>query len=423
MTHAIPNGEARVRMRKLVGWGIIGQAGYVASQFLLLLALARFASVAEVGHFGFANALVVPVVFLLNLGMRVNQATDISRRYSFQEFLLLRTIATAVAYLVIVVIAFTAVDAVTRPIILVFGAAKAVEMFSDFFYGIFQRAERLEFVARSLALRGFGSAILFAIILAATGATALAFAAHLVVWVLVAIFVDYLPAHRIAMQGEEIRPARWNAVFEMARSSVSLGVNSMLAALQNSLPRYIIGWVISIVALGQFTVVAYANQAIVTVFTAIGQSITSRLAFYAVNSNRQAFFGNLHKLIGLILVGGLGATLVGLGIGGWLIRTVFGAEYDNLGPLFALCILSATLQACVIILQSGLFAFRDFHLSMILRGFSIGLMSVACFVGAWVGGLIGLSWGMSFTFLIHSIALWLVLQRKKFSEPDRTVEP
>lgn len=422
MTDTMPSGEARVRMRKLVGWGLVGQLSYVVSQFILLMALARFASVEEVGRFGFASAIIIPVFFFFNLGLRVNQATDITHRFNFSEFLVVRIVATILGCVIILGIAFVTLDPATRLITLVFGAAKAAETFSDFFYGVFQRAERLEYVARSLTLRGFGSAILFAAILAGTGSTSLAFLANFVIWALVAVFVDYIPARRIAARDGDLGPVRLQSVMELTRSSLPLGVNQLLSALQGNLPRYIIGWMIGIAALGHFTVVSYAMQAILTVTTAIGQSISSRLAFYVSTGNRKAFLGFFHKF--LLLVAGAGAlgTLISYLIGGWLIETIFGPDYAGLGLLFALCILASTLRAAVIILQSGLFAFRDFDLNMILRAISIGLMFAACLIGAWAGGLIGICWGMSFAFLIHSIALWLVLQRKKFSAHDRTVE-
>ncbi|WP_424934302.1 lipopolysaccharide biosynthesis protein [Amaricoccus macauensis] len=418
MSESIPRGEGRVRMRKLVSWGLVGQISYVISQFILLMALARFASVEEVGRFGFASAIIIPVFFFFNLGLRVNQATDVAHRFSFNEFVYIRTIATALGCLVILIIAFTVLDPATRLITLVFGAAKAAETFSDFFYGVFQRAERLDYVARSLAVRGFGSAVLFTIILAGTGSTGLAFLANLAVWVVVAIFVDYLPARRIAVRDGDIGPVRKDYVRELVRSSLPLGVNQLLSGLQGNLPRYIIGWMIGIAALGQFTVVSYAMQAVMTVTNAVGQSISARLAHYVASGNRRAYMKFFHVFLLFVTVAGVAGTLLSYVIGDWLIEFVFGSNYAGLGLIFALCILASVLRACVIILQSGLFAFRDFHLNMILRCFSIGLMFAACLIGAWSGGLIGLCWGMILTFFVHSVALWAALQRKQFIAPD-----
>jgi O-antigen/teichoic acid export membrane protein len=418
MTDTMPHGEARISMRSLVGWGVIGQMSYVASQFILLLALARFATVAEVGHFGFANAIITPIFFFFNLGLRVNQATDIGRQFNFNEFLFLRAACTTIAYLLILVIAFAVLDPQTRFVALVFGAAKAAETFSDLFYGFFQRGERLQYVARSLALRGLGSAVLFTIILASSGSIATAFFANLGVWLLVAVFVDYLPARRLAVRDGDIGTVRLRSVVALAWSSLPLGMNALFSALQGNLPRYITGWLLGLVALGQFTIVGYAMQAIMTVTMAISQSISSRLAFYVSIGNRKAFFNTFRKFVLLIAVAGGSGAVASLVIGDWLIRTVFGPDYAGLGMLFAICILSAALRAAVIILQSGLFASRHFRLSMVLRAFSLALMFVFCLAGAWWGGLIGLAWAMALTFLLHSIALWVSLKRMAFPAPE-----
>lgn len=414
ITEAMPRGEAGIRIRKLVGWGVIGQVSYLVSQFILLLALARFSTVEEVGLFGLSSAIIIPVFFFFNLGLRINQSTDIAREFSFREFLVLRSISTAAGYLLILIIAFVTLDPASLMVTIVFGAAKAAETFSDLFYGFFQRAGKIEYVARSLTLRGFGSALLFTAILAVTHNTAAAFLANLLVWVLVALFVDYLPARRLATQDGDKGQFRMSAVFALARSSWPLGINALVSALQGNLPRYIIGWTLGVVALGQFTVVSYSMQAVLTLTTAISNSISPRLAFYVSVGNRKGFFKIFHKFILLLALGGGVGSLACLVIGDWLIQLVFGAQYTGLGVLFAVCTLAATLRASTIILQSGLFATREFHLSMFLRIASLVVMFVICFAGVWIGGLTGLSWGIALSFFLHSVALWVTLQRIPF---------
>ena len=107
---AAPEHTPGSSLRKLVGWGVLGQLCYVLSQFLLLVALARFASIEDVGRFGLVGAIILPIYWFFNLGVRINQATDARDLHSFREFLVLRFLASCVAYGFIVGIAFVAVD-------------------------------------------------------------------------------------------------------------------------------------------------------------------------------------------------------------------------------------------------------------------------------------------------------------------------
>jgi len=279
MTLQADGGTRRpIRLRRLVGWGLLGQFAYVIGQFALLTALAQFATVEDLGRFSYASALIIPVYRFFNLGVRVNQATDAGSIYRFSEFFALRCVASSVAYVVILAMGFVLVDAETRLIMLVFGAAKGVETFCELFYGSFQKADRIALSARSLALRGLGGAVGFTIVLALTGSLPWSYSALFVIWLAVAVLVDYPATRRLVTASGDTAPARWSQVWHLARSSLTLGVNALLAALQGSTPRFVINFVLGLAALGRFAVIAYAMQAATTVIMAIGQSIVARLA-------------------------------------------------------------------------------------------------------------------------------------------------
>lgn len=416
MTAVQPTGEARVRIRTLVGWGLTGQLSYVASQFLLLFALVHFSTVEDVGRFGLATAIILPINALFGLQLRYNQATDVARQFNFNEFLYVRTVAGLIAYVVVLAVSFLFLDPAARMITIVFGAAKGIENFSDLFYGGFQRADRNDRVARSLILRGVGGSILFTAILATTHIVELAFLGLLVSWATVAFFVDYRLARQLARADGDIEPVRKSNLIALVRSSVPLTINALLAALQSSTPRYIISWTLGIAALGHFAVVAYAMQATTTVVQAINQSIVARLAFFASVGNRRAFFKVIYRFIAGIASLSLVGVVASLVVGDWIIEAVFGSDYANQGYLLAICILNVGLRSGVVFFQGGIIAFRRFDLGAKLRFFSTALMFVTCFIGAKLDGLTGVAWGMAVVFLVHAIALCIMLQRMPFSE-------
>lgn len=406
-----PKGEARISVRRLLGWGILGQMAFVISQFLLLTVLARFAQVEDVGRFGLTTAVVTPVYWFFNLGMRENQSTDTRSVFRFREFLALRLMGTGFAYLLIVAIAFLAMPSEIRSVMLVFGAAKGLESVSLLYYGLFQKAERIQYVARSLILRGFGGTFAFAIVIWLTGGTAEAYSALFLAWLLVLILVDALPARKLAQNLGDDGEIRQGKLRELAMTSLPLGISGLLTALQTSTPRFVIGSLLGVAALGQFTVVAYALQASQQIVTAISQSISARLAHQIVNGNRHALFTLLRKL--LVGLGGVGVifAMISLVFGNWILTGLFGNDYEGLATLLAMIVIAAMAAASVNILQAALIASRRFSLQSWLRLFSLTLTAVATLVGTLVGGLEGTVIGLVIASFSHAIVLIWLLRR------------
>lgn len=415
----VPRGEARVSLRRLVGWGVTGQLSYVVSQFLLLVALARYASVADVGRFGLVSAIILPIYWFFNFGVRANQATDTRGEFRFHEFLALRILASVVAYGLIVVLAFIVVDPAARLVMLVFGAAKGVETYSELCYGAFQRADQMSSVALSLILRGFGGTAMFWIVIAQTGSTSTAYCGLLAVWVVVAGGLDLMRALRMAHAAGDRGPVRPDILRRLAFSSLPLAFNALLSALQGSMPRYVTGHFLGLIALGHFTIVGYAMQAVTTIVNAIGQSIVARLAHYAMVGSRKAFLRILTRFLMLIAAGAVVTSLAMLVIGNWLLTLIFGADYAGLGRLLALVMIASGTVAAATILQSGLLATRRFGDNMRIRIASFAAQLICTLIGALTLGLVGVVLGVIAAGFVQGTMLWLALYHMRF-EPGGT---
>lgn len=410
-----PSGEARVSLRRLVGWGLIGQLSYVASQFVLLVALARYASVADVGRFGLVSAITLPIYWFFNLGIRVNQATDTRGAFRFREFLALRIGASLLAYGLIVGLAVFVVDPSARMVMLVFGAAKGVETYSEQCYGAFQRADRMSAVAESLILRGIGGTAAFWAVIALTGSTSAAYGALLAVWIAVAVGVDLVRAWRMAQSAGDLGPVRPHVLRSLAFGSLPLAFSALLSALQGATPRYVIGHFLGLVALGHYTVAGYAMQAVMTITNAIGQSIVARLAHFVAIGDRRAFRHALSRFVMLIALGSALSAVVMLILGDWLLVTVFGPDYAGQGGLLALVMVAAGTSASAAMLQSGLIATRRFGQNLRLRIVSFAAQLAGTVIGVLSLGLPGVVLGMIVTTALHGALIWAALRNTPFA--------
>ncbi|HVM52619.1 MAG TPA: oligosaccharide flippase family protein, partial [Acidimicrobiales bacterium] len=148
-----------------VRWSVGGSGIHAVVQFVMLLALARFGSAAEVGRYAWALALTAPVQLLSNLGLRGLLASDVARSHSLGAYFVLNGLTSALALLVSASLALVLVSRSVAAVVLAVACSKAVESLCEVSYGVFQRSSRMDLIAWSLgwrALLGGGGFVLAA---------------------------------------------------------------------------------------------------------------------------------------------------------------------------------------------------------------------------------------------------------------------
>ncbi|MFG6531976.1 MULTISPECIES: lipopolysaccharide biosynthesis protein [unclassified Sulfitobacter] len=397
-------------MRTLLGWGVLGQLVYVVSQFVTLLALTRFATVAEVGIYGLATAVVIPVFFFFDLNIRMNVAASNKSAYSFHDFRNLLLISASIGFLIVLFIGGAAFSGSALTILVILAATKVAESLSNFSYGVFQRFDRMQRVAGSLILRSMGGTLVFVLFLLNGVPIEFAFLGQLFVWTTIALFIDLFQAHKLwRAQGapEGFVPIR---TIELARNSVFLALNGLLSALQGNTPRYVIGWLLGVVALGQFTVVGYAMQAISTVAMSAMQSLASRFNRLISDQEGRVLWGVLRRIFVIIIL----CAVIGVGLslmfGDRLVQAAFGRDYAHLGGLLAICVLAAALRSGALALQMCLLAARRFRQNLLIRLWASSAMVILCIIGGSQAGLTGIAWGMCAALIVHVAALAVAVQ-------------
>ncbi|WP_316365162.1 lipopolysaccharide biosynthesis protein [Candidatus Thiodiazotropha sp. CDECU1] len=400
--------KRKAGVKKQITWGVIGQLTYIIGQFVVLSALARFASPEDVGRFALAGAIIMPVFAFFNLGLRFNQATDIVQESTLPEFIGLRVLTTTLGFLIILCVGFLLIDDdSTRLILIIFGLAKAVETFSDLFYGVFQIARRMELVARSQVARSLFSSLLFCGILINTESVEIAFTGHLVSWLLVAVLFDYRKAKRVSPSTE--RTVSLISLLAIARQSLPLGLAGFLSMLNASVPRLVIESFMGLAALGYFTVIAYALQAGITIVLAISHSITSTLAGYSAEGNKRAFRLLLTKIVGLFTALGILMLPIAYYFGDYLIVLLFGEKYQGLNIVFTLIMVVLIVSTWSNIFQIGVIARREFINHAISRLLLLVLMLSFTIPGVFYGGLEGVAIAMAFAHAGQAVYLYWLL--------------
>lgn len=406
----------QVRTRTLIQWGVFGQGIYLVTQFLTLVVLTRLVPVEDVGAFGLASSIVIPVFFFFSLNIRANYASGQRAGFGFYDYLGLLAVFALGGYAFIVAVAWLGFSGTPRMLMMVIGAAKVAESFSNLAYGVFQRQDRMDMVAGSLALRGITSTVVFALVLVNGAGVVAAFAAQMAVWVAMALLVDLRKARRLSHDTGDAAPATLGQMRALGRVSLFLGYNGLLAALQSNMPRYVITNALGVVALGYFTVVGYALQAISTLVSAVTSSLVARLSHYLETNDSYALRTTVLKLVaGLAFLFAVGIAIT-LPLGDWLLGALFGTPYAHLGWLLTIILVAAALEGVAQVLETVLISARAFRRIVAIRIGVATAMFAGCVSGAALGGLGGVAWGICAAFAAN-IALLLYALRTLNARP------
>jgi O-antigen/teichoic acid export membrane protein len=415
----IPSGRKRLSLRLNVSWTLAGNVIYAACQWGMLVILAKRGSPEMVGRFALALAMTAPVFMLTNLQLRAVQATDAAGRYVFGDYFSLRLTATAVALVVILGIAsFSRYGLDTVLVVLMIGLAKASESISDVIYGLVQKHERMDLIARSMVLKGALSICVFGAILALTGNLVWAAAGLACVWLLVLGTYDLGLARQFATsyaadaRRHAVAP-RWSlgTSLRLARLSLPLGLTMMLLSLNTNVPRYFIEHYSGPRALGFFAAIAYLMVAGSLVINAIGQAATPRLAAYWAAANVRAFRALLLRLCGIAGILGTGGVLVSLIAGKQVLRLLYRADYASYLDVFTCLLIAAGIGYVASILGYGMTAARLFAPQLPLFTIVLAFSALGSFRWVPAYGLRGAAYALTLAAAIQLLGSLAILVR------------
>lgn len=386
-----------------IAWTFAGNAVYAASQWGLLIILAKLGSPEKVGQLALALAITVPVFLFSQLHLRAVQATDARNDFHFPDYRGLRMITTLLALAVTVgIVGLAGYRRETALTILLVGLARAFESMSDVYWGVHQQNERMSRIAKSMMLRGTLSLAVVTPVIWATGsvlwvAVGLALSGALIFLLYDRPGVASAPGWGLrasqdsAAPGSRSRPLRWRPAICLAlfKLSLPLGLVMMLISLAANIPKYFVAGYHGEAALGIFAALYCLPATGNTVIGACGQAATPRLAkLYALGA-LTGFRVLVRRLLCLgALCGGLGVITVvvaGREILTLLYRSEYARDVDILLGLSFVALVSYLAQ----FLGYAMTAARQFRPQVPLFAIVAGATALACWIFVPVYGLAG----------------------------------
>lgn len=370
-------------LRTNVSWTFLGNMIYAATQWGVLIALAKFGTPELVGQYSLALAVTAPVILLTNMQLDNVQSTDAKRLYHFHDYFNLRFIMTALGLLMILgIVLVSGYRPEVALIVMAVGLTKAFEAISNIFYGLLQQRERMDRIAKSLILRGVLALAFFSVGLLLSKNILVAILGIALAWLLVLLFYDLRSGMLILGRAELFKALKPNRDFgKLARLTwlaLPLGFVMMLISLNSALPRYFLESSHGEHTLGIFSALTYITVAGSTFVGALGGSATPRLAKYYAELDYVAFRRLVVKLIGIVLVIGVAGVLVAALFGQPLLTLIYESQYAEQVEIFVLAMLMAAVGYVSSIFGYSMTAIRFFRVQLILYALVTAATLVGC---------------------------------------------
>ena len=416
--HVNPVKAPGLSLRTNFSWTLAGNLLYAASQWGFLILLAKLLNSAAVGEFAFALAVTAPIMIFANQGLTGLQATDAKREFSFFDYFVCRLVTTTIAFLVICLLSYFLHGSV---VIIVVGAAKAVEALCDIRYGHYQQIDRMDRMAKSMMLRGA-----FSLAAAAAGLylyRSVAWAAFGLVSANVAVLVfhDYREQFFSVASGLSVvkilvRRQRERGTSLFSRTSVlflhgfPLGLAAMLSSLTSSIPRYFIEHYSGTAMLGVFAALMYLLIGGRTLIAALAQVCMAQLSRLYIGGDKRAFDRLLFRQLAAGLALGLLGILVSAVAGKVLLALLYRPEYADYSHVLILVMFAAALNYLAEFSNVGLLAVRALKVQPVILALCAASILILSYLLVPRFGITGGAWaivitgGVQLAVTIHCLA-------------------
>lgn len=284
--------QPRSGVARLFSWSALGRLASGLGRWMMLVLLARVGDPAtselRLGVFVLASSILGPFVPVTRMESRALLSSDAVGKESLRSYFGLRAWSGLVLLaLVLFTGAVTVGEAEVVWMLLALALARWIEGLLDVSYGLYEREERPDLVARSeltRALLGIGGA---AAVLQVTGSAVGSVFGLAMGWCITLVVLDWRTTRHMAT-GMRDRRRRSNTsppaasddqstIWTLARRSAPLGIAASLLALTGSLPSYFIEGSADRQTLGIYGAVTYLLAAVALLVTALIGILLPRL--------------------------------------------------------------------------------------------------------------------------------------------------
>lgn len=396
-------------------WAVGGNLCFAAGRFLIFVLLWKFLPSEQVGRAILALAIVTPLSFFLNMGLRLVLVTDTENRFQPGHCLAIRiasTLILAVALLVICSMQTDRWSVEKMAVILMAGFVRSVENWADIYLAVLQKHERMKYVAISQILK-VSMVLACAAVLAPLTEKAVWI---LLGWAVVVLAVGWRYDRPHAEKYESVKLA-WDKQVstELIRLGLPLGIFITITSFNERVSLYFIEHGFNDRYVAYFSTCLAFIAGLSAIQNGANQAVMPRLARY-YQKNRTEFVKLLSQVVFPSWIMMACFVSVVAWRGEWILRIVAKPEYAEYADVFVVVAVAGCALLTGMILGDAVVACRRFKSRMIAVALGLVVNVLICWRYIPTYGLSGAAWAMlissTITCLTCGAILWHTTRKK-----------
>src|SRR5699024_9823248 len=335
-------------------WNVVGSMIYALTQWGLLITIARYSNPELVGVFTLGLAIAAPMLLFFNLNLRIALVTD-DNKNNFDLYWTFRLITSGMFFIILLIlVTFYLNDFYTLLVCIFIGISKFFESLSDIMFGVMQKNQRMDLIAKSQILKGFCTLLVFMLSMSLTGSLLISTIFMSLVWLIVLVLFDYNNLKKF--EGFSIHFSKKQIL--LFKITLPLGIAQLITSLNANVPRYFIEYSHGLKELGVYASLIYIVAAGNNLIIALSNILLPILST-AYNSNNIKSFTKimLYSIITTVILGVFGLSLI-YSFGDDILLIIYGEEFSNYVEEFLIIGLYGIIMYIGKFIETGLNATR-----------------------------------------------------------------
>ncbi len=342
-------------MKKNILWNTAGNLFYGICTWVITILVVHLADYSEAGYLALAIAMTNTYEQIAWFNMRNYQVTDAKERFSDSQYVSSRVITCGIAFLMLVIAAFTGSAFYQALCIIAYMPIRIAESISDVCHGINQKKERYDYIGKSFLLRGVGMVGVFSVGLIVLKKLAIVLVLTAAYQLLISLFYDC----RKTFQLTEIKLKIFDKdLLNLYRDCLPLVVFAFFLSAQNNHVKSTIQALCGNDILGIYSSIASPTIAVQMIAAAMFAPFLPGLSVNLAQKEYDKFNKKLLKIygafVGMAVVVLAGAMLLGR----WGLALLYPDDILDYYEFFIPVVWVTILYAVVLVMQGILVAIR-----------------------------------------------------------------
>ena len=401
---------------------LLANVSVAASNWLLLVIIAKQFDSAQLGQFVLAISICAPAFLFASFKVRTLLVVDSAWQFKLEEYALARLLANALVTVAIVLSNLCGwIDLSFSSLLLVL-LYKWCDAWSEFCQSYMRRLHKFEVTAVSLGLRSIFTIGLVALVALFSDS----FELLLTVWMAVALIfalIDSWFMWRLTLSNENaafqwlnlLQFAKLQRVLLFYRQHLTLAAALVISSLFVNLPNILLSYQISLEAAGTFATISYFLVAGGILINSLSQVGTPKLSELYRQGNYIGFVTLVKKLCLVGIVIGVSGFVVALFFGAYFLRMFYNQDIAQYYDVLNWVMLAAAVRYIYIFLGTALAAVQQFHVQTKIYASGLLVLLISSYFLVALNGLTGAAQAMLLATLVE-LSLFIIVSRQSLKQ-------